>query len=76
VKSALKVSNCIFTKRSRSDKRSVNVISHALPFDGVWTSTTAFAYVQQREFLRSPVRRESLCPPPDGCRFEKRIRDL
>ena len=27
-------------------------------------------------FLRSPVRRESLRPPPDGCRFEKRIRDL
>src|SRR6476619_1165862 len=27
-------------------------------------------------FLCSPVRRESLCPPPDGCRFEERIRDL
>ena len=27
-------------------------------------------------FSCSPVRRESLCPPPDGCRFEKRIRDL
>src|SRR6478736_4792782 len=27
-------------------------------------------------FLRSPVRRESLRPPPDGCRFEKRICDL
>src|SRR6476646_6058434 len=27
-------------------------------------------------FLRSSVRRESLRSPPDGCRFEKRIRDL
>src|SRR6476659_579346 len=27
-------------------------------------------------FLRSPVRRESLCSPPDGCRFAERLRDL
>src|SRR6476661_6991334 len=27
-------------------------------------------------FLRSSMRRESLRSPPDGCRFEKRIRDL
>jgi len=35
----------IYEARSRSD----NLISHALPFDGVWTSTTAFAYVQPHE---------------------------
>ena len=40
----------IYETRSRSGKRGVNLISDALPFGGVWTSTIAFAYVQQREF--------------------------
>src|SRR5262245_2772333 len=32
----------------------------------------------RRRVLRAPVRREGppLRPPPDGCRFEERIRDL
>ena len=39
-----------FRSSSRSDKRGVNLISDALPFGGLWTSTIAFAYAQQREF--------------------------
>jgi len=40
----------IYETRSRSDKGGVNLISEALPFGGLWTTTIAFAYVQQREF--------------------------
>jgi hypothetical protein len=57
-------------------KGGVNLISDALVFGDLWTSTIAFASAEQRQFLGSPLRRESLRPPPDGCRFEKRIRDL
>jgi hypothetical protein len=34
----------IYEARWRIDKRGVNLISDALPFDGLWKSTIAFAY--------------------------------
>ena len=41
----------IYEARLRSDKRGVNLISDALPFGGLSTSTIAFAYAQQRQFF-------------------------
>jgi hypothetical protein len=56
----------IYEARLR-DKRGVNLISDALPFGDLWTSNSLMR--SNASFLRSPVRRESLRPPPDGCRF-------
>jgi hypothetical protein len=41
----------IYEARLRDDKRGVNLISDALPFGGLWTSTFAFASAQQRQFF-------------------------
>jgi len=38
----------IYEVRLRDDQRGVNLISDALPFGGLWTSTIAFASAQQR----------------------------
>jgi hypothetical protein len=40
----------IYEARLRDDKRGVNLISDALTFGGLWTSTIALAYAQQRQF--------------------------
>ncbi len=41
----------IYEARPRDDKRGVNLISDALPFGGLSTSTIAFAYAQQRQLF-------------------------
>jgi len=41
----------IYEGRPRSDKHGVNLISDALPFGGLWTSTIAFASAQRRQFF-------------------------
>jgi hypothetical protein len=41
----------VYEVRPPKDKRGVNLISDALPFGGLWTSTIAFAYTQQRDFF-------------------------
>jgi hypothetical protein len=51
-------------------KRGVNLISGALPFGGLSTLRIAYSAMRRNaHFLRPPVRRESLRPSPDGCRF-------